>query len=92
VEEEKITSCDGKINFTEEFRKINMPVFAIAGTLDKLAPPESVKPIFDIISSQIKHYREYEAGHLDIIEGKLAKEVISKDVVDFLLKISQTEN
>ncbi len=89
IDEKKITSWDGKVNFTDEFRKINQPIFALAGTLDKLAPPESVKPIFDIVSSEIKLYKEYEAGHLDIIEGKLAKEVISKDIADFLMSIEK---
>jgi pimeloyl-ACP methyl ester carboxylesterase len=84
IYEEKITSYDGKINFTDEFKKIAQPVFIIAGVLDKLAPPESVKPVLDIVSSQVKFYKEYEAGHLDLIEGKLAKTQILRDVVDFL--------
>lgn len=84
VDQGKITSYDGRINYTEKFKEIVSPVFAIAGTLDKLAPPESVKPIIDIVSSKIKVYREYEAGHLDLIEGKLAKTKIADDVERFL--------
>jgi pimeloyl-ACP methyl ester carboxylesterase len=87
VYERKITSYDGTIDFTEEFKKINVPIFAIAGNLDKLAPPESVKPILDIVSSEKKFYKEYEAGHLDLIEGKLAKSQIVDDIEDFLRKI-----
>jgi pimeloyl-ACP methyl ester carboxylesterase len=83
----KIKSYDGTINFTEEFKKIKVPIFAIAGKLDKLAPPESVNPILDIVSSEKKFYKEYDAGHLDLIEGKLAKTQIVDDVEDFLRKI-----
>ncbi len=85
--ERKITSFDGSINFTEEFKKINQPIFVIAGKLDKLAPPLSVKPILEIVSSDKKVYREYEAGHIDIIEGKLAKEKVAPDIVDFLMNL-----
>jgi esterase/lipase len=87
VHDGKITSYDGTINFTEEFKKIKVPIFAIAGKLDKLAPPESVKPILDIVSSEKKIYKEYDAGHLDLIEGKLAKTQIVDDIEDFLRKI-----
>jgi len=87
VHDGKITSYDGTINFTEEFKKIKVPIFAIAGKLDKLAPPESVKPILDIVSSEKKFYKEYDAGHLDLIEGKLAKTQIVDDIEDFLTKI-----
>jgi pimeloyl-ACP methyl ester carboxylesterase len=87
VHDGKITSYDGTINFTEEFKKIKVQIFAIAGKLDKLAPPESVKPILDIVSSEKKFYKEYDAGHLDLIEGKLAKTQIVDDIEDFLRKI-----
>ena len=87
VHDGKIISYDGTINFTEEFKKIKVPIFAIAGKLDKLAPPESVKPILDIVSSEKKFYKEYDAGHLDLIEGKLAKTQIVDDIEDFLRKI-----
>ncbi len=86
--DKRITSFDGKIDYSKRFKDISLPLFALAGTLDKVAPPISVKPIVDIVSSSVKLYREYEAGHLDLIEGKLAKTKIVEDVEDFLRKLS----
>ncbi|MCS7214095.1 MAG: alpha/beta hydrolase [Candidatus Calescibacterium sp.] len=80
----KITSFDGSINYTEKFKNITSPLFALSGILDKVAPPKSVKPIVDIVSSKVKEYKEYVAGHIDLVEGKLAKGKISDDVEKFL--------
>ncbi len=87
--EGKITSFDGRIDFTKEFEKIKSPLLVFAGTLDKLAPPESVKPILKIAQSKIKIYKEYEVGHLDIIEGKFAKTQISQDIEDFVKLVEE---
>lgn len=85
----RIISFDGKIDYTRRFKDISVPLFALAGTLDKLAPPVSVKPILDMISSSLKVYKEYEAGHLDLIEGKLAKTKIADDIEYFLVNVAR---
>lgn len=84
VDEGGITSFRGLVDYTERLREINAPLFAAAGKLDKIAPPESVKPIVDIVSSPVKIYKEYEVGHIDLVEGKVAKNKIADDVEKFL--------
>ena len=85
----KILSWDGKINWQDEFHKITQPVLVIAGKLDKLAPPESVKPIENFVNSRILEYMEWDAGHLDIVEGKLARGEIADAVFNFLRKVAE---
>lgn len=85
--ERRITSADGKIDYTEKFRSITVPLFSSAGTLDRIAPPESVRPIIELVSSSVKLYKEYEAGHLDLVEGRLARKVVVSDIESFLLNL-----
>lgn len=80
----KITDFEGKIAYSDLFPNITCPVLVIAGKYDRLAPPESVKPIMDVIRSKYKLYLEFEAGHLDIVEGDLAREKVVPEVEKFI--------
>ena len=60
-------SYDGKINYTEEQKKLDIPVFLAVGTKDTIAPPQTVEHGFDEFKSRIKHKAEYDQGHLGIV-------------------------
>ena len=84
--EEKITSYDGKENWTDMTRNIKCPTLIIAGRYDRLAPPYSIKPYLRLLSGE-KKYVEFEAGHLDLVEGEFAKTKIKETVENFLLNL-----
>lgn len=56
--------------YAERFEGMDVPLLVIAGTLDDLAPPVSVKPAYDVSRSSDKTYREFPRGHLDLIVGR----------------------
>ena len=62
-----IMSFDGKINYTENLKNIRLPVFHINGGLDVIAPPETIRYGYDMISSTRKRLKEYRQGHLGLI-------------------------
>ncbi|MCU0576567.1 MAG: alpha/beta fold hydrolase [Desulfobacterota bacterium] len=62
-----IRSFDGKINYTENLRNITLPVFHVMGSLDAIAPPETIRYGYDLISSTNKQLKEYRQGHIGLI-------------------------
>jgi pimeloyl-ACP methyl ester carboxylesterase len=82
----RITTFDGGFAYSDLFPNISCPLFVITGKYDRLAPPESVKPILDIVASECKEYFEFDAGHLDLTEGDLARTDILPKIEYFLKK------
>ena len=62
-----IRSFDGKINYTENLKNIRLPVFHIMGSLDVIAPPETIKYGYNVISSKNKHLKEFRQGHIGLV-------------------------
>lgn len=56
--------------YAPRFENLDIPLLVIAGTLDDLAPPASVKPAYEFSRSSDKTYREYPRGHVDIVVGR----------------------
>jgi polyhydroxyalkanoate synthase subunit PhaC len=56
--------------YAERFEALDLPLLVIAGTLDDIAPPISVKPAYEFSRSSDRTYREFPRGHLDIIVGR----------------------
>ena len=56
--------------YAERFEALDLPLLVIAGTLDDIAPPASVKPAYECSRSSDKTYREFPRGHLDIVVGR----------------------
>jgi polyhydroxyalkanoate synthase subunit PhaC len=56
--------------YAERFEGLDLPLLVIAGKLDDVAPPASVKPAYDFSRSSDKTYREFPRGHLDIVVGR----------------------
>lgn len=59
-------SYDGEINYTKEMYKMKIPVFSIAGTLDKIVPISTIEDIMKL-SIPNKKLEKFEQGHLGII-------------------------
>jgi poly(3-hydroxyalkanoate) synthetase len=56
----------------------------IAGTHDMLAPPESVRPMYERSPSHDKTYREFPLGHIDLVMGRDAPQTVWPLVTQWL--------
>jgi alpha-beta hydrolase superfamily lysophospholipase len=76
----------GARGYAERFERArDLPLFVIAGTNDDLAPPDAVRPAYERSRSLDKTYREYVAGHIDLVVGRDAPRTLWPDVRDWLL-------
>jgi alpha-beta hydrolase superfamily lysophospholipase len=56
--------------YATAFEAMNLPLLIIAGEVDGLAPPESVRPAYERSCSEDKTYRVFPRGHIDLIVGR----------------------
>jgi polyhydroxyalkanoate synthase subunit PhaC len=56
--------------YASAFEALDKPLLIIAGSFDKLAPPEAVRPAYERSSSSDKTYRVFPRGHIDIVVGR----------------------
>lgn len=77
-------SLDGMIDYSTAFEMLDRPLLVIAGTEDQLAPPESVRPAYEVSKSRDKTYRAWPLGHLDLIMGREATRTVWTLVRDWL--------
>jgi len=57
--------------YAAAFEKLrDIPLLIIAGSEDDLAPPDSVRPAYELSCSSDKTYRVFPRGHIDIIIGR----------------------
>ena len=76
----RVTGILMKRNYTEGLRDIRTPMCLVAGGIDALVPPEEVRKVHDLISSEDKTYKRFsiadgaqaDYGHGDIISGRTA--------------------
>ncbi len=71
-QEASLKSLDGLTDYGTAFEMLMKPLLVIAGTDDTLAPPASVRPAYELSRSRDKMYREFPAGHVDLIIGREA--------------------
>jgi pimeloyl-ACP methyl ester carboxylesterase len=72
----------GTFTISENLHRIEAPLLVIAGSIDRLTPPEDLRAVYDRVSSREKEFlvvgresgasREY--GHVDLILGERAPE------------------
>jgi predicted alpha/beta-fold hydrolase len=60
-------SYDGKINYTDDLKNFNLPLYSVLGNLDRIVPIESIED--DLLNLEIdnKVITKYDQGHLGII-------------------------
>ena len=77
-------SRDGSVDYGRAFEALRVPLLVIAGDHDDLAPPESVRPAYDLSRSPLKRYRVFPVGHADLVVGTDAVHTIWPAIGDFL--------
>lgn len=75
---------DGRVDYGIAFESLDLPLLVIAGTEDSLAPPASVKEAYRMSGSRDKTYREFPAGHIDLIHGREAPQTVWPLIRDWL--------
>lgn len=81
------------LDIDEELRRMDTPFLCIAGDRDELAPPESVRPLFDAVGGDEKVWllvgdEESHLGHFDMILGRQAPRLVWAPVDDWLEQVS----
>jgi alpha-beta hydrolase superfamily lysophospholipase len=66
----ELRSLDGTIDYGARFEACDLPLLVIAGDRDLLAPPASVRPLYDRSRSNDKTYRIVPLGHSDLLLGR----------------------
>lgn len=72
-----------------DLSKIRCPILVFAGTKDKVAHYASVTPIVDLVSSKEKKLIKVPLGHLGIVAGKSAPQLVWKVTVEWLERMSK---
>jgi polyhydroxyalkanoate synthase len=57
-------------DYEARFEKLDLPLLAIAGDQDDLAPPAGVRPAVERSPSRDKTYRVLPLGHIDLLIGR----------------------
>jgi polyhydroxyalkanoate synthase len=73
---EGFKSTDGRTDYSTAFEILDCPLLVVAGTEDKVAPPESVRPAFERSRSEDRLYRAFPFGHIDLVVGKEATRTV----------------
>lgn len=79
-------------SFRDNLHRIEVPLLIIAGSIDRLTPPEDLRYVFDRVSSPVREFvvigREQgasaEYGHVDLILGKNAPEDVFPTILAWL--------
>jgi polyhydroxyalkanoate synthase len=71
-------------SYTKLIERSELPLLAMSGTVDLLANPGAVKPIYDRSHAMDKQYFEVDAGHADLLVGRQAPELVWPKVAAWL--------
>ncbi|MBV6493701.1 MAG: hypothetical protein LDLANPLL_01724 [Turneriella sp.] len=67
IEGDNFTSIDKKINYTLALNELEIPHYTVVGTIDEIAPPDTVRQGHLAGKSPKNKISEYSQGHLGII-------------------------
>ncbi|MDX1957702.1 MAG: alpha/beta fold hydrolase [Leptospiraceae bacterium] len=85
-------SYDGAINYTSEMHQLNLPVYSIAGTVDKIAPPTTIEDVMELAQIKNKKIEYYDQGHLGIIFHQPTVNDICKKAHNWVLELNEEKN
>ena len=82
IETGRLLSADGAVDYTEGMSKIRAPMLFIAGRIDHIVPPWTVRKAYDLVSSADKSYitlgvgwgTRHDYGHGGPVAGDWADE------------------
>lgn len=80
VETGELRSHDGSLNYARMLERVTVPTFAAGGLVDLIAPPESIRYVYNHIGSQDKDLHIFavvnndtiDYGHMDQVFGRYA--------------------
>lgn len=68
-----------------DLKKITMPVLTIFAKDDHIVPPDSTKPINDLIGSKDKELLEFPGGHIGVFVGSRSQKMLTPAVAQWLI-------
>ncbi len=74
----------GRLPMARRLQRMRAPLLAIAGDVDALAPPDSVRALLQRSGSGDKAFVEVGAGHIDLVVGDRAPDLVWDPLVDFI--------
>jgi pimeloyl-ACP methyl ester carboxylesterase len=98
VESGVLQSADGTVNYTAGLKQIRAPMLFLAGRVDHIVPPWTVRRAHDLVSSSDKTYvtlgvgwgTRHEYGHAGPVAGDWAEEEVFGTVTDWLVAHAMT--
>jgi polyhydroxyalkanoate synthase len=63
---------------------VEAPLLAVAGTKDHIVPPGMARPIVDLVGSADREYVELPAGHVGLMAGSGARDMLWPAITDWL--------
>jgi pimeloyl-ACP methyl ester carboxylesterase len=87
IREDSFRSCDGKVDYRALLPRCRQPALFLSAEKDGLAPPAVVEAAFRAWGGPKRYWscgRDY--GHVDVLLGRNAPEVVFPMIRDFLLE------
>jgi polyhydroxyalkanoate synthase len=67
-----------------DLANVTCPVLAFAGKTDNIATLASTRAILELVGSQDKEYREVPGGHIGVVAGSTAPELVWRPTIEWL--------
>lgn len=84
IDGDNFMSIDKEINYTLELNELEIPHFTVVGTVDEIAPPDTVRQGHLAGKSPKNRIAEYKQGHLGIITHPETVRQIAIDTDDWI--------
>ncbi len=68
-----------------DLKKVDMPVLTIYAKDDHIVPPDSTRPINDLIGSKDKELMEFPGGHIGVFVGSRSQKMLTPAVAQWLV-------
>ncbi len=68
-----------------DLKRIKMPVLTIYAREDHIVPPDSTRPIHDLVGAKDKELMEFPGGHIGVFVGSRSQKVLTPAVAKWLI-------
>ena len=84
--QQNLLACDGLTigGLPVRLSAITAPLLNIAGSKDHIVPPAMARPLNDLVGSRDNEYLELPAGHVGLLAGSGARDMLWPKVTDWL--------
>lgn len=80
----EFVSLDGRENYSAAIESMDVPLLVVAGAHDMLAPPASVRPLYDRSRARDRSYRVFPLGHADLLLGRHAPGTVWRTIDEWI--------